>query len=77
MEYMQDIMNRRIVLMLRYMKQDIFYVWGKWEDGIKTTMKSQGRRDTLAIDDPMEYARLALEEEMQAWVDAMDDYSVW
>jgi hypothetical protein len=50
---------------------------GKWEDGIKTTMNSQGRLDALAIDDPMEYARLAMDEEMQVWVDAMDDDSVW
>ena len=50
---------------------------GKWEDEIKTTMNSQGRLDALAIDDPMEYVRLALDEEMQVWVDAMDDDSVW
>ncbi len=37
---------------------------GKWEDGIKATMNSQGRLDALAIDDPMEYVRLALDEEM-------------
>ena len=50
---------------------------GKWKDGIKTTMNSQGSLDALAIDDPMEYVRLALDEEMQVWVDAMDDDSVW
>lgn len=40
-------------------------------------MNSQGRLDALAIDDPMEYVRLALDAEMQVWVDAMDDDSVW
>ncbi len=50
---------------------------GKWEDGIKTTMNSHGRMDALAIADPLEYVRLALDEEMQVWVDAMDDDSVW
>lgn len=50
---------------------------GKWEDGIKTTMNSQSRLDALAIDDPLEYVRLALDEGMQVWVDAMDDGSVW
>ena len=50
---------------------------GKWEDGVKTTLNSQGTLDALAIDDPMEYVRLALDEEMQVWVDAMDDDSVW
>lgn len=50
---------------------------GKWEDGIKTTLNSQGKLDALAIDDPLEYTRLALDEEMQVWVDAIDDNSVW
>ena len=50
---------------------------GKWEDGIRTTMNSQGRLDALAIDEPMEYVILALDNEMQVWVDAMDDNSVW
>lgn len=50
---------------------------GKWEDGIKTTMNSQGRLDALAIDDPLEYVRLALDDEMQIWVEALDDNRVW
>lgn len=50
---------------------------GKWEDGIKTTLNSQGKLDALAIDDPMEYVRLALDEEMQVCVEDMDDDSVW
>lgn len=50
---------------------------GKWEDGIETTMNSQGKLDALAIDDPLEYMRLALDEEMQVWMEAMDDDSVW
>lgn len=40
-------------------------------------MNSQSKLDVLAIDDPMEYVRLALDKEMQVWVDAMDDDSVW
>lgn len=50
---------------------------GKWEDGIKTMLNSQSKRDALAIDDPLEYVRMALDGEMQVWVNAMDDYSVW
>jgi hypothetical protein len=50
---------------------------GKWEDGIKTTLNSQGRLDAMAIDDPLEYTRLVLDAEMQVWVDALDDDSVW
>lgn len=40
-------------------------------------MNSQGRLDALAIDDPMEYMRLVLEEKMQVWVDALDNDCVW
>lgn len=77
-EYMQDIMNRKIVLMWRRMKLDILRLdCRKCEDGIKTSLNSQGRLDALAIDDPLEYVRLAMDEEMQVWVDAMDDDSVW
>jgi len=50
---------------------------GKWEDGIKITLNSQGRLDVMVIDDPLEYTRLAMDEEMQVWVDALDDDSVW
>ena len=41
----------------------------KAEDGLKTTPNSQCALNTLAIDTPMEYARLVLDNEMQAWVD--------
>lgn len=50
---------------------------GKWEDVIKKTMNSQRKLDAMAIYDPLEYTRLVLDEEMQVWVDAMDDNSVW
>lgn len=33
--------------------------------------------NTLAIDNPIEYARLALAGEMQAWVDVEDSSDVW
>ena len=41
----------------------------KAEDGLKTTPNSQCALNALAIDNPMEYARLVLDNEMQAWVD--------
>ena len=50
---------------------------GKWESGLRTTPNSQGRMDALAIDDPVEYVRLMLSGEMQVWLDALDDLSVW
>ena len=45
----------------------------EWEKGIDTTMCSQRYLDALAIDNPLEYARLALSGEMQTWVEAMDE----
>ena len=45
----------------------------EWEKGIHTTMCSQRYLDTLAIDNPLEYARLVLSGEMQTWVEAMDE----
>lgn len=49
----------------------------KAEDGLKTTPCSQNSLDALAIDEPLEYARLALNGEMQAWVDVIDSLDVW
>lgn len=44
----------------------------KAEEGIKTTPCSQCALNALAIDEPLEYARLYLDETMQMWVDAKD-----
>ena len=41
----------------------------KAENGLRTTQCSQNSLNALAIDEPLEYARLALVGEMQAWVD--------
>ncbi len=49
----------------------------KAEDGLKTTPNSQYALNALAIDNPMEYARLVLDNEMQAWVDSGDSLDVW
>ena len=49
----------------------------KEEDGLKTTPNSQCALKALAIDNPVEYARLALAGELQAWVDAEDCLDVW
>ena len=45
---------------------------GKAEDGLITTPNSQRLLDALAIDKPLEYARLYLNHEMQDWVSAVD-----
>ena len=47
------------------------------ESGIRTTPNSQRCLNALAIDNPLEYARLALDGEMQAWVDAEDSLEVF
>ena len=50
----------------------------KWEKNIHTSVSSQRCLDALAIDEPLEYARLALSGEMQIWVDAVDEeWDIW
>ena len=49
----------------------------KAEEGIRTTPGSQCALNALAIDEPLEYARLVLDGEMQMWVDAEDSLDVW
>ena len=49
----------------------------KAEEGLKTTPCSQNSLNALAIDELLEYARLALDREMQAWVDEVDSLEVW
>ena len=49
----------------------------KAEEGIRTTPGSQCALNTLAIDEPLEYARLVLDGEMQMWVDAEDSLELW
>ena len=51
--------------------------FNKAEDGLKTTPCSQNSLNALAIDEPLEYVRLSLDGEMQAWVDAIDSFEVW
>ena len=46
-------------------------------ESLRTTPCSQNSLNALAIDEPLEYARLALDGEMQAWVDAIDSLEVW
>ena len=49
----------------------------KTEDALESPPCSQNSLNALAIDEPLEYARLALDGEMQAWVDAIDSLEVW
>ena len=47
------------------------------ESWIRTTPNSQRCLNSLAIDNPLEYARLALDGGMQAWVDAEDSLEMF
>ncbi|CVI71192.1 hypothetical protein NDGK_02129 [Clostridiales bacterium CHKCI001] len=47
---------------------------GKAEEGLKTSPASQCALNTLAIDEPLEYAKLHLDGTMQMWVDAEDSF---
>ena len=47
------------------------------EKKLKTTPCSEYALNALAIDEPLEYARLYLEGNMQMWVDAEDSLELW
>lgn len=51
--------------------------YNKAEEGLRTTPGSQCSLNALAIDNPLEYARLYLDGEMQVWVDAEDRLDTW
>ena len=48
----------------------------KAEDGLRTTPNSQCSLNALAIDEPLEYAKLYLDGAMQMWVDAEDSFEL-
>ena len=47
------------------------------EKGLKTTPCSECALNALAIDEPLEYARLCPEGNMQMWIDAEDSLELW
>lgn len=47
------------------------------EKGLKTTSNSECALNALAVDNPLEYARLYLDGHMQTWVDAEDSLELW
>lgn len=50
---------------------------GKAEEGLKTTPCSECALNSLAIDEPLEYVRLYLDENIQMWIDAEDSPGLW
>lgn len=49
----------------------------KAEDGLRTTPCSQCALDVLAIDEPLEYAPLALDGNLQMRINAEDSLELW
>ena len=49
----------------------------KAEEGLKTTPSSECALNALAIDNPLEYARLYLEGDIKIWVTEEDSLEVW
>lgn len=47
------------------------------EKGLNTTPNTQRLLNAMAIDNPLEYARLYLDGEMQTWINAEDSLEVW
>lgn len=58
---------------------DIFFglIVQRQREGLKTTPNSECALNALAIDNPLEYARLYLDGTMQIWIDAEDSLEVW
>lgn len=50
---------------------------GRAEEGLRTTPYSECALNALAIGEPLEYARLYLEGNMQMWIDAEDSLELW
>lgn len=50
---------------------------GRAEEELQTTPYSECALNALAIDEPLEYARLYLEGNMQMWIDAEDSLELW
>ena len=55
---------------------DVYDCWEAEKD-LKTTPGSDCALNALAIDKPLEYAKLYLDETMQIWVDAEDSLELW
>ena len=47
------------------------------EKNLKTTPGSECALNELVIDNPLEYARLYLDGNMQMWIDAEDSFELW
>ena len=53
------------------------YILAPAEKDLKTTYGSECALTSLAVDEPLEYARLYLEGNLQMWVDAEDSLELY
>ena len=62
-----------------YISGDYMLLIDCWEpeNNLKTTPGSDCALNALAIDKPLEYAKLYLDGTMQIWVDAEDSLELW
>ena len=51
--------------------------WKKAEEGLKTTAWTDHVLNAMAIDNPLEYAGLYLNNELQIFIDAEDNLDIW
>ncbi len=59
---------------------DGYYLWidcNKAEEGLKTTAWTDHVLNAMAIDNPLEFAHLALDGNLQMLVDAEDSLELW
>ena len=47
------------------------------EKELKTTSSSECALNALAIDEPLEYVKLYLDENLQMWIDAENSLELW
>lgn len=71
---MLTITNTKTELILLFADNTLLFLsCAEAEKNLHTTPNSQRLIDNLAIDNPLMYAALALDCELQAWADAMDE----
>ena len=76
----KDGLDEHYICRIQYLPQQHYILridcW-EAEKNLKTTPSSECALNALAIDNPLEYARLYLDGTMQMWIDAEDSLEVW
>ena len=75
---MQHTISTIIALMYTPMQVTFLRIdCNKAEEGLQTPPCSECALNSLAIDEPLEYARLYLEGNMQMWAESEDSLELW